>query len=333
MANKPINQNSERYSKKAGNWAISASPNIKPIELPIGLALQNLKPLIQANGIIVKVGEDYLCSTTTLNEIKESNNPHYDIVQNGGIMVKGKEVVIGKTIKIIELDISRLQSIGELQDTKGIRAGVSSVEYTYEGNKTDGISNNLIKQIDYTLNQDIVRGVDTYTLYQLKLAPIEAYSLDALKIVLQPQNELLDMAKLKVFIEGIKERLTLLRKDFNMIKKMFFDGEIPLNMGKVEITTNGLSDPLQQLQGAKDYHQVIYKEVGSIQTIRDTQDVQRNLINQTQQTQNQLTSQTQQLVTAINTTQNQSTKTQEQIQKELDLAKTQLAALQKKVNG
>jgi len=333
MANKPINQNSERYSKKAGNWVISASPNIKPIELPIGLALQNLKPLIQANGIIIKVGEDYLCSTTTLNEIKESNNPHYDIVQNGEIMVKGKEVSIGKTIKIIELDISRLQSIGELQDTKGIKAGVSSVEYTYEGNKTDGISNNLIKQIDYTLNQDIVRGVDTYTLYQLKLAPNEAYSLDALKIVLQPQNELLDMAKLKVFIQGVKERLTLLRKDFNMIKKMFFDGEIPLNMGKVEITNNALSDPLQQLQGAKDYHQVIYKEVGSIQTIRDTQDVQRNLINQTQQTQNQLTSQTQQLAAAINTTQNQSAKTQEQIQRELDLAKTQLADLQKKLNG
>jgi hypothetical protein len=333
MANKLINQNSERYSVKSDNWFISASPDIKPITLPIGVPLQNLKPLIQANGLIVKVGEDYLCSLTTLNEIKESNNPHYDIVENGNIKVKDKEVSIGKTIKIIELDITRLQSIGELQDTKGIKAGVSSVEYTYEGNKTDGISNNLIKQIDYTLNQDIVRGVDTYTLYQLKLAPNEAYSLDALKIVLQPQNELLDMPKLKVFVQGITERLTLLRKDFNMIKKMFFDGEIPLNTGIVEITTNSLSDPLQQLMGAKDYHQVIYKEVGSIQTIRDTQEVQRNLVNQTLQTQNQLTSKTQQLTDALNATQTISTKTQEQIQRELDLTKTQLTTLQKKVDG
>ena len=236
MANKPINQNSERYSKKAGNWVISASPNIKPIELPIGLALQNLKPLIQANGIIVKVGQDYLCSTTTLNEIKESNNPHYDIVQNGMVMVKGKEVMIGKTIKIIELDISRLQSIGELQDTKGIKAGVASVEYTYEGDKTDGISNNLIKQIDYTLNTDMMRGVDTYTLYQLKLAPIEAYSVKGLDIVKQPEGELLDMPKLKVYVEGVRSRLTLLRADFNMIKKMFFDGIIPINFAEVDIT-------------------------------------------------------------------------------------------------
>jgi hypothetical protein len=239
--------------------------------LPIGVSLTNLKPVIKANGIIVKVGESYLCSITTLNEIKQSNNPHYDIVENGKLKVKNKEVSIGKTIKIIELDVSRLQTIAELQDTKGIRAGVSSVEYIYEGDKTDRVPNNLITQINYTLNQDSIRGLDTYTLYQLKLAPPAAYSLDALDIVLQPQNELLDMAKLKVFSEGIRERLTLLRTDFNMIKEMFFNGIIPLNIGKVEITAQSLSDPLQQLLGVKDYHQVIYKSVGELQTTRNPQ--------------------------------------------------------------
>ena len=274
---KTISQNPDRYSKQGSNWVISADKAITPITLPIGVPLTNLKPLILANGIIVKVGENYLCSLTTLNEIKKSNNPHYDIVQNGIVKVKDKEVIMGKTIKIIELDISRLQSIGDLQDTKGIKAGVSSVEYTYEGTKTDGISNNLITQINYTLNEDSIRGLDTYTLYQLKLAPDAAYSLDALDIVLQPQNELLDLPKLKVFTEGVRERLTLLRKDFNMIKEMFFNGITPLNVGKVEITAQSLSDPLQQLLGAKDLHQVIYKEVGSLQSIRDTQATQRKL--------------------------------------------------------
>ena len=274
---KTISQNPDRYSKQGSNWVISADKAVTPITLPIGVPLTNLKPLILANGIIVKVGEDYLCSLTTLNEIKKSNNPHYDIVQNGIVKVKDKEVIMGKTIKIIELDISRLQSIGDLQDTKGIKAGVSSVEYIYEGTKTDGISNNLITQINYTLNEDSIRGLDTYTLYQLKLAPESAYSLDALDIVLQPQNELLDLPKLKVFTEGVRERLTLLRKDFNMIKEMFFNGITPLNVGKVEITAQSLSDPLQQLLGAKDLHQVIYKEVGSLQSIRDTQATQRKL--------------------------------------------------------
>lgn len=274
---KTISQNPDRYSKQGSNWVISADKAITPITLPIGVPLQNLKPLILANGIIVKVGESYLCSLTTLNEIKESNNPHYDIVQNGTLKVKDKSVVIGKTIKIIELDVSRLETIGNLQDTKGIKAGVSSVEYIYEGNQTDEVPNNLITQINYTLNQDSIRGLDTYTLYQLKLAPDAAYSLSALEIVKQPQNELLDLPKLKVFTDGIRERLTLLREDFNMIKKTFFEGIIPLNIGKVEITGNSLSDPATQLLGAKDLHQVIYKEVGSLQSIRDTQAVQRKL--------------------------------------------------------
>jgi hypothetical protein len=234
---KTISQNPDRYSKQGANWVISASNDINPIYLPIGVPLQNLKPLIIADGIIVKVGEMYLCSLTTLNEIKSSNNPHYDIIQNGKIIVKDKSVVIGNTIKIIELDISRLKSIGDLQDTKGIKAGVSSVEYIYEGNLTDGISNNLITQINYTLNQDSIRGLDTYTLYQLKLAPDSAYSLSALEVVKQPENELLDMPKLKVFTEGVRSRLTLLRTDFNMIKEMFFNGIIPLNTGKVETYT------------------------------------------------------------------------------------------------
>ena len=76
---KPISQNPERYSKVGSSWVISAnadSPNkgVTPLSLPIGVPQSNLKPLILANGIIVKVGENYLCSLTTLNEIKQSNN-------------------------------------------------------------------------------------------------------------------------------------------------------------------------------------------------------------------------------------------------------------------
>ena len=322
---KTISQNPDRYSKVASNWVISASKDIKPINLPIGVPLQNLKPLIIADGIIVKVKEDYLCSLTTLNEIKESNNPHYDIVENGKIIVKDKEVVIGKTIKIIELDISRLESIGNLQDTKGIKAGVSSVEYIYEGDKTDVVSNNLITQINYTLDKDSVRGIDVYNLYYLKLAPAEAYSLSALETVKQPEGELLDMAKLKVFTDGIRERLTLLRTDFNMIKEMFFNGTIPFNIGKVEITAQSLSDPLQQLLGAKDYHQVIFKEVGSVQNFRDTQSIQRGFGAKLQaQIQTQIQTQQQLEATQL---------TQQELNQQLNKTKQELDDTQKKLSG
>ena len=66
---KLISQNQERYSKQGSSWVISASKDIKPIKLPIGVPLSNLKPLILTDGIIVKVGDAYLCSITTLNLI------------------------------------------------------------------------------------------------------------------------------------------------------------------------------------------------------------------------------------------------------------------------
>jgi hypothetical protein len=258
-------------------------------------------------------------------------NPHYDIVENGKIKVKDKEVLIGKTIKIIELDISRLQSIGELQDTKGVKAGVSSVDYIYEGDKTDGVSNNLITQIDYTLTQDSIRGIDKYNLYFLKLAPDEAYSLNALETVKQAENELLDMAKLKVFSEGVRSRLVLLRQDFNMIKKMFFEGLIPVNMGKVEIS-NTIPDPLQQLQGAKDYHQVIYKEVGEVQKYVDTQGTLRGFGSSLQKTIDELKQQSNQ-IQSTQQIQQQTAQTQQQLTQQLEVTKQQLADTQKKLSG
>ena len=105
---KTISQNPDRYSKVGNSWVISASKDITPITLPIGASLTNLKPLIKADGIIVKLDEDYLCSLNTLNLIKESNNPHYDIIQNGMVKVKDKEVIVGSTIKIIELNLNSL---------------------------------------------------------------------------------------------------------------------------------------------------------------------------------------------------------------------------------
>jgi len=261
---KSISQNADRYSVKSGNWVISASSEINPIYLPIGVPLSNLKPLIKTNGIVVKVNDFYLCSLTTLNEIKSSNNPHYDIVQNGVLMVKDKKIVIGKTIKIIELDISRLEDIGDIQDIKSVKAGVAETEYIYEGETIDGVSKNLIEQIDYTLSEDSLRGIDKFTLYKLKLAPDEAYSIDALTIVKQEEGELLDTAKLKVFTEGVQSRLALLREDFNMIKFLFFRGTIPNNEGKVELGKS-IPDPMTQLLDGKNFHNVIYKEVGAVQ--------------------------------------------------------------------
>ena len=329
---KTISQNEDRYSQQSGNWVISASKEIKPIYLPIGVSLQNLKPLINADGIVVKVGEDYLCSLKTLNEIKDSKNPHYDIVQNGTLKIKDNEVVIGKTVKIIELDISRLEEIANVQDRKGVKAGVSSVEYIYEGEQVDGIPKNLIEQINYTLTPDSVRGVDKYTLYKLKLAPDEAYSIEALTVVKQAEGELLDMAKLKVFSEGIRSRLVLLREDFNMIKSMFFKGTIPNNEGKVELT-NYIPDPVTQLLGGKNYHDVIYKEVGAVQRYIDVDGKYRGIASRLVATEDRLSSQTQNIQQQLSQAQTGDIQTQQRLQEQLNQTKQQLEKIQKKVGA
>ena len=103
------NQNPERYSKQGNKWQISALPKpptqkeisqIKPIMFEAGLPLDEIKAVLDIDGILIKVGTQYLCSKNTLKVIKESNNPHYDVVANGSIPVKTKQVTIGNTIPI-----------------------------------------------------------------------------------------------------------------------------------------------------------------------------------------------------------------------------------------
>jgi len=270
MNKKEIGQNPERYTKEGNRWKISASNDIQPIYLPIGVPLEDINPVINVDGIIVKVEEKYLCSPTTLKTIKDSNNPHYDIVENGKVKVKDKEVIIGKTIKIIELDLTKLQTLADSNRIKGLKAGVSDTEYIFEGETTEGISKHLIEQINYTLTSEGERGIDNFTLYRLKLAPDEAYSVQGLSVVQQDEsnNGLLDTIKLKVFTEGVSDRLKLLREDFNMIKRMFFDGEVPTNDGKVNISST-IKDPLQRYSDIyDDNHQVVYKEVKGIQSFK-----------------------------------------------------------------
>lgn len=232
MRIKEINQNSERYTTDGKNWKISASKDIKPIYLPIGVELQNLKPLISGSGIVVKVGEDYLCSLETLNLIKESNNPHYDIIQNGSIKVKDKEVIIGKTVKIIELDISKLQGLAISRDLMNRQSGVVDVEYTNEGKELiDGIPKKLIEQINYTLDKlsgrpaDKFEVVDYFKMVDKEISPYYTF----VPIINETNQEktIFDPKKLRTFLIELDDQLNLLRRDFNTIKGTFFDGTIP----------------------------------------------------------------------------------------------------------
>lgn len=232
MSIKPITQNPDRYTTDGKNWKISASTNIKPIYLPIGIPLSNLRPVIKGNGIIVKVGENYLCSLQTLNDIKDSKNPHYDIIENGKLKVKDKEVIIGKTIKIIELDVTKLQSLGDSRDFMNRQSGVINVEYTNEGiTLIDGIPKKLIDQINYTLDKESIRPsdkfevVDYFKMVDKKVNP--HYTFVPIRVETDQEKTIFDPRKLQTFLIELSEQLKLLRRDFNILQKTFFEGNIP----------------------------------------------------------------------------------------------------------
>ena len=233
---KTISQNPDRYSKQGANWVISASPDIKPIYLTIGNPLANLKPVIKANGIVVKIGDDYLCSLQTYNEIKDSNNPHYDIVENGKLKVKDKEVAIGKTIKIIELDVIKLQTLIDGRDLQNRQAGVTDVNYINDASMglVDGIPKKLIDQIDYTLDKDSERPsdkfevVDYFRMVDKVNNPQAAhYTIKPIRTITDQKETIFDPKKLQTFIVELSDQLKLLKKDFNQIQDTFFKGNIP----------------------------------------------------------------------------------------------------------
>ena len=236
---KLISQNPERYSKVGSSWVISAnadSPNkgVTPLSLPIGVQLSNLKPLIKADGIIVKLGDDYLCSNTTINLIKESNNPHYDIVQNGGVMVRDKEVIVGKTIKIIELNVASLDSIITSRDVSNTNAGVTDVVYGPETQLVEGIPQGLIDQINYTLDKVSERPKDEYSIFDfyslvdyVNNEKASHYKITPLLVKTQQEDTIFDPTKLRDYLIEVGNKLKLLENDFNLIQDIFYDAKLP----------------------------------------------------------------------------------------------------------
>jgi hypothetical protein len=238
MAKQPIEQNPERYKKKEDKWVISALPEtptkeqiaiIKPLELEVGNPIDKDKliPLLAVDGIVVKVNDLYIISPQTLSDIKDSNNPHYDIVENGKVL----EVSIGKTVPIIEISDKQLEAIGNTRDIANKNAGVLEVDYIYETELEKGIPIGLINQINYTLSPDISRPSDKFKTLdwalQSERSPT-AYDLSQLKIdTSQDKSKSLDTKKMETFLKGVESGLKIIRKDFDDIKQCFMDAVLP----------------------------------------------------------------------------------------------------------
>jgi predicted nucleic acid-binding Zn-ribbon protein len=238
MAKQPIEQNPTRYKKKEDKWVISALPEeptkeqiaiIKPLELEVGKPIDKdkLVPLLAVNGIVVKLNDFYIISEQTLSDIKDSQNPHYDIIENGKVL----EVSIGKTVPIIEISDKQLEAIGDTRDIANKNAGVLEVDYIYETELEMGIPIGLINQINYTLSPDISRPSDKFKTLDWALQSERnptVYDLSQLKIdTSQDKSKALDTKKMETFLKGVESGLKIIRKDFDDIKQCFMDAVLP----------------------------------------------------------------------------------------------------------
>jgi len=325
MIKKPINQNEERYLTKSDRYQISATSSIKPLDLPFGEMPENLLPVLDVDGIIVNVGEYKLISQATLDTIKESNNPHYDIKDNGE--VKGKK--IGQTIPSITLNMDKLLSVIKERDILNRVAGVTDVEYVTEGDIVGetNIPLNLVQQINYTLNSDINRPMDTYTLAELQLSDESNYDLTGIEIVTRQSNEqIFDNTKLEIFLTDIKKRMQALGKDFDTIKDIHYSGLIPNDVDTFSITKMATSEDVQE---ADDF-QIVYKSSKLVSVEKTPAQI---LKEEQVAAANQLSTQLQQAVTAqqqaLAGAQSADSRTQRYIQQQLDLTRSQLQDVQK----
>ena len=243
-----IGINSKRYRVGKDGWEINAitegvgpKPNINPLRFGFG-SRPELKPLLRVDGVVVKVGEHYLVSPQTLADVRDAENPHYDVVENGRV----GNTAMGKTVPIIEVNIGGLEATGSKRDIVNRFAAVKSVDYTYETPTVMGVPEGIIEQVNYTLDQNTQRPEDTFELWQLNLTG--DYSIEKLKTDTAQADGRLDKDKLKAFTIGVGDRLKILQKDLNIIKGIFYRGELAEADRKafVKITKRALSDDTEE---------------------------------------------------------------------------------------
>jgi hypothetical protein len=232
-------------------WKISSSPSVTPLVYRFGTPLTDIKPILEADGIVVRIGNQHLVSPKTLADVLDSQNPHYDWVANGTIRNRS----IGKTIPIIDLDLSGLKAVGEGRIRSNSIAGVSGVTYTYNDTETiDGIPKGLLKQINWTLTDSTTKGLDTFSIIDLySMVSKEEYSIRKLNVETLQTDGRLDKVKFKQFMVSVADRLKVLRGDFNTIKDIFFDGKgvselKSLTVSKLATTTDSDEDGFSRVR-------------------------------------------------------------------------------------
>jgi hypothetical protein len=239
-------QSPERYSYKGGVWKISAKSDITPIEITEGATNVELTPLLSVGGVIVHIKNTdiYLGSIEMVTNLKDSmeSNPHYSYKEHSKIL----GAKMGKTIPILEVNLSTIEDSIVKQKEKGKFAGVKSVKWALE-NEYKG----LIEQINWTLSSTFPKPLDSYNVFDLNLTG--DYSVTSLPITPLDDTKRIPEDVLANNLKIINDRIVQLRNDFNTIKDIFY-------FGKNVISSTTQYDVLSSSEGEEFEVQVVTKD-------------------------------------------------------------------------
>lgn len=212
-----LQQSPERYSYKSGVWKISAKSDINPIEIIEDTLNLKVSSLLSVEGVIVHIRDTdiYLGSKKMVTDLRDSaeSNPHYTYKEHSKIL----GAKMGKTIPILEVNLSDVEESIEKQKEKGKFAGVKSVKWALEEDYKG-----LIEQINWTLSPTSPKPLDSYNVFDLNLSG--DYTITALPIVPLDDEKRIPDDILASNLKIINERLIQLRNDFNSIKDLFYFG-------------------------------------------------------------------------------------------------------------
>ena len=135
----------QAYKRVTGGWKISETAAVAPITLKAGKRPEII-PVLEADGMVVKIGDKYLASPRTMRDLESDSNPHYDMVANGQV----GNTVIGKSVPVGEINIANLKITGAKRDAANVFAGVKSVNYSYDTEPIPGtdIPRGIVEQLN-----------------------------------------------------------------------------------------------------------------------------------------------------------------------------------------
>lgn len=218
-----ITQNRERYKPDGAGIKIEAGG---PPPLRIRIAPKpGLTPTLKAEGIIVRVGDTLLAGPLTAKAINEAGiDPHYAAAANDTLTLpSGLSAPIGRTVPIINVDITGLEELAAAEGFALRRAGISDVEWPFE-ELGSPVPTDILNQINWTL-AGVDRPTDRWTRTELALGA--DYSYDTLKIAPPGESGRIDYEAIGEVVRRVGARLAELRKDFNLIGDIYFDGVLP----------------------------------------------------------------------------------------------------------